>query len=157
MREDLYLNDLAEETGLVFEKYDSDHYDMNDFVPFYMNSNFRKACDKRNAREATSLAWEQKRKISEELNKKNIRLKKHNGLQYDPILCAWIGEFYTYLQAYTGLSSKKIIEKYPFNHMYAHSKGLHDLNPPYAAVRWAENAGIKERTGIKILPDKIKI
>lgn len=157
MKEDLYLNNLAEETGLTFETCVSKNYDMNDFVPFYMNSNFREACDKRSPWETTAMSLKQVQLVSKESQDKNKKFKRFKNLQYDPILCAWIGEFYTYLQAYTGWSSKKIIEKYPFNWMYAKSKGLHDLNPPYAVVKWVKNAGIKERAGIKILPNKIKI
>lgn len=150
MKKDLYLNDLAEETGKLFETYDLERYDMNDIIPIYMKSNFRYGCDIRNARQATALAWEQKIHLNDELSANNIVPNKNSFLQYDPVLCSWIGEFYTYFQAYTGWQSKKIINELPFKDMYIKGKGLHDLNPQYAVKKLVKEMKIKDSTGIQI-------
>ena len=46
----------------------------------------------------------------------------------DVILCEWLGYFYTYLQGYTGKSSKILVSQYPFEMMYDRSNVLHNLD-----------------------------
>lgn len=127
---DWYVEDLAEVTGSLFEKLCKEKNDMNVAVPIYMKSAYREKCDDRHPKYATSFSNEQKDWLEKE-----YKLKKVKELQYDPILCNWIGEFYTYYQSINKMPSSKIIEQLPFNEMYARSKGLHDLSPQDAVER----------------------
>ncbi len=122
---DLYVDDLAEETGKLFEYWAVNHMDMEQMVTRYMNSSFRENTDKRYAKFCTQM-WEDMARQFE-----GVAGKK----EYDAVLCDWLGCFYTYLQEYTGKSSKELIHQYPFQAMYGKSNVLHDLDMGLAVER----------------------
>lgn len=127
---DYYVDDLAEETGKLFGYWAWNHMDVDKLVTQYMNSRFRENADKRYARFCTQMWYDMADYF------KGIPGEK----RYDAVLCDWLGCFYTYLQQYTGKSSKEIINKYPFQKMYLKSNVLHDLDMDLA-VRKAGEAG----------------
>lgn len=124
---DYYVNDLAEETGKLFEYWAEKHMDMDAMVTGYMNSRFRENADKRYAKFCTQMWYDMAQQFD------GIKGDK----AYDTVLCDWLGCFYTYLQAYTQKSSKDVIRKYPFETMYARSNVLHDLDMDLAIKKVA--------------------
>lgn len=115
---DYYIDDLAEETGELFGHWADNHMNMDEMITRYMKSHFRENVDKRYAKFCTQ-PWDEMAQHFE-----NIPGDKG----FDPILCVWLGYFYTYLQEYTQVSSKDLINKYPFKTMYRSSNVLHDLD-----------------------------
>ena len=127
---DYYLDDLAEETGRLFEYWAWNHMDMDKMVTEYMSSHFRENIDKRNAKFCTQMWYEMAGQFNGIAGEK----------EYDSVLCNWLGCFYTYLQRHTGKSSREIIHEYPFHKMYLKSNVLHDLDMDLA-VRKAGEVG----------------
>ncbi len=115
---DIYVDDLAEETGKLFESWAWDKMDVEAMVTQYMLSHLRENIDKRYAAFCTQ-DWN-------DMARQFQAVAGSRG--YDPILCDWLGYFYTYLQLYTGKSSKDLIRQYPFGSMYLKSNVLHDLD-----------------------------
>ncbi len=122
---DYYLSDVAEETGKLFEYWANNNMDMDKMVTNYMKSHFRANVDKRYAKFCTQMWYD----MAEHFD--GIEGKD----QYDFVLCNWLGQFYTYLQEYTGKSSDAIISEYPFNIMYPRSNTLHDLDMKLAVKK----------------------
>ena len=115
---DYYLSDLADETGELFGYWAEHHMNMDAMITCYLNSHFRENIDKRYAKFCTQ-TWQE---MAE-------HFEKIPGEQpYDSMLCEWLGYFYTYLQGYTKMSSRELIDKYPFRVMYPRSNVLHDLD-----------------------------
>ncbi|SKB46227.1 hypothetical protein SAMN06296386_10169 [Lachnospiraceae bacterium] len=124
---DYYTDDLAEETGRLFFHWAEDHLDMDKMITQYMSSHFRENVDKRYAKFCTQMWYE----MAEQFE------SVQGDAEYDVVLCDWLGNFYTYLQAYTGKSSKEIIGQYPFQEMYMKSNVLHDLDMELAVKKVA--------------------
>ncbi len=123
---DLYVDDLAEETGKLFQNWAWKNLNMDAMVTQYMCSHLRENIDKRYARFCTQ-SW----------NDMDRQFQAVEGTTaYDPLLCDWLGYFYTYLQQHTGKSSRAIIQQYPFEFMYVKSNVLHDLDMDLAIERW---------------------
>ena len=115
---DLYVDDLAEETGKLFENWAWENMDVDAMATQYMVSHLRENIDKRYARFCTQDWADMARQFPAVAGSKG----------YDPVLCDWLGYFYTYLQQHTGKSSKDLIHEYPFSLMYLKSNVLHDLD-----------------------------
>ena len=115
---DLYVDDLAEETGKLFEFWALNHMDVDQMATRYMNSNLRENADKRYAKFCTH-SWDDMARQFEDVK---------GTEDYDFVLCNWLGMFYTYLQRQTGKSSKELIRQFPFATMYIKSNVLHDLD-----------------------------
>lgn len=124
---DLYIDDLAEETGKLFENWAWGKMDVSAMVTEYMCSHLRENIDKRYARFCT-----------QDWNDMSRQFQATAGTRsYDPVLCDWLGCFYTYLQNYTGKSSRELIQQYPFDLMYLRSNVLHDLDMDLAVEKVA--------------------
>ena len=122
---DLYVDDLAEETGKLFESWAWKNMDVDAMVTQYMRSHLRENIDKRYAAFCTQDWNDMARQFQAVAGSKG----------YDPVLCDWLGYFYTYLQQRTGRSSKELIHQYPFDMMYLKSNVLHDLDMDLAIER----------------------
>ena len=124
---DLYIDDLAEETGKLFENWAWKKMDVSAMATEYMCSHLRENIDKRYARFCT-----------QDWNDMSRQFQATAGTRsYDPVLCDWLGCFYTYLQNYTGKSSRELIQQYPFDLMYLRSNVLHDLDMELAVEKVA--------------------
>ena len=121
---DSYTSDIIEETGLLFEKSQKQGYDFEDFVNKYMNSYLRENIDARHAYYATMMNYDM---LDFMLNKEKLTVK-HNDNPFDYILANWIGEFYSYIQARSNLSSKEILKLLPIKKLMGMVRGLHDLD-----------------------------
>jgi hypothetical protein len=117
-KKDLYIDDLAEETGNLFEYWASLSLDMDKMVTNYMNSVLRENIDKRNAKYCTQMWYDMDEQFT----------KVHSSLKYDSILCEWLGYFYTYIQGVLKKGSNYIIKRFPFLLMYRKAGVLHDLD-----------------------------
>lgn len=117
-KKDLYIDDLAEETGNLFEYWASLGLDMDKMVTNYMSSVLRENIDKRNAKYCTQMWYDMDEQFT----------KVHSSLKYDSMLCEWLGYFYTYIQGVLKKGSSYIIKKYPFLPMYKRAGVLHDLD-----------------------------
>lgn len=130
MKEDLYLNDVEEETGRLFQSWAERGYNVDKMVTSYMSSKLRERIDKRYAWFCTKSASDQ-----------NDEIKPLTcGVVYDDALCEWLGYFYTRLQHHLGVPSKRVIMEYPFIDMYKRAGVLHDLDMDLA-IKKAINKG----------------
>ncbi|MBR1453197.1 MAG: hypothetical protein IJ593_00910 [Lachnospiraceae bacterium] len=123
--EDLYLDDLAENTGWAFSEWAEAGVNMHDAVTEYMKSDYRYYADKRYAVESTEMWYEQKKHFN----------YTSGNFKYDSILCEWLGQFYTVIQSKTGKLSRDLIDILPFDKMYVLSRTLHDLDMDLAVDR----------------------
>ena len=122
---DLYVDDLAEETGKLFERWALNHMNVDQMATRYMNSSLREKAGKRYAKFCTQ-SWDDMARQLEDVK----------GTEYyDFVLCNWLGMFYTCLQGRTGKSGKELIRQYPFETMYIKSNVLHDLDMELAVKK----------------------
>ena len=121
---DSYASDIIEETGLLFEKSQKQGYDFEDFVNKYMNSHLRENIDERHAYYATMMNYDM---LDFMLEEEKIKVKRNNN-PFDYVLANWIGEFYSYVQARSNLSSKEILKMLPIKKLMGMVRGLHDLD-----------------------------
>ena len=89
-----------------------------------MNSRLREHIDLRHAYYATMMNYDM---LDFMLNKEKLKVK-HNDNPFDYILANWIGEFYSYIQARSNLSSKEILKLLPIKKLMGMVGGLHDLD-----------------------------
>lgn len=125
---DYYIDDLAEETGILFRHWADNHLNMNLMVTRYLGSRLREYADKRYAQYCTKSWYE----MADQLP--NI----YGEQAYDAMLCEWLGYFYTYLQGFTKKSSRELIDQYPFREMYRRSNVLHDVDMELAIKKVVE-------------------
>lgn len=125
---DIYIDDVAEETGNLFSIWAEAGLDMDKMITNYMLSELRNKIDKRYAYFCTQMYYTQDEQFS-----------RIGTGDYDEILCEWIGQFYTYLQSKLGVSSAALIKKLPFLKLYAMSGVLHDLDMDLAINRVYKN------------------
>ena len=124
---DYYIAEIAEETGNLFAYWADEGLDVKEMVTRYLCSHFRANVDKRYARFCTQ-SWDEMASHFDKIA---------GDKKLDVTLCEWLGYFCTYLQGYTGTSSKILINQYPFDMMYARSNVLHDLDMDLAVRRVA--------------------
>ena len=126
---DYYVDDLSEETGRLFEYRALNHMDVGEMVTQYMRSQFRENVDKRYARFCTQAWYEMAEHVA----------CTTGTTEYDATLCEWLGYLYTFLQLYTGESSRVLMDKHPFSEMYVRSGVLHDLDMDLAVRKVAKS------------------
>lgn len=121
---DLYLNDVVENQGRLFDLVAMDYPDMDteDFIVSYMASKTRKAIDESQAYVNTMSAedlWEYF------TGTEQYSLKPGRALA--GFMPDWIGEFYAYYQWYYNVPSSEVIKKVPLEFLKKAYYGLHDL------------------------------
>ena len=127
----LYLDDLAEAQGVLFEEVVNKGYDLIDFVNKYMCTRIKKLMDEGSPKHCTMYHYD----IFDELEKCDFKYKKAM-MRYDPWAANWIGEFYARLQWETGVYSSFVLKCVPITTILTHYNVLHDLDMSLAVNRY---------------------
>lgn len=122
---DVYLNDVVENQGKLFDLVAQQYPDMDteNFINTYMSSKTRQSIDKSKAFVNTMDAKELWHYFT---TTENYTLRPGNALQ--GFLPDWIGEFYAYYQWYYNIPSVDVIKKVPISFLKKAYSGLHDLD-----------------------------
>ena len=126
----LYLDDLAEAQGILFEEVVNRGYDLVDFAPRYMQTHLRVMMDKGSAKHCTMYHYD----IFDELAKLRFQFKPA-VLSLDSWMANWIGEFYARLQWRADRSSAYVIACVPIEQVIQSYNVLHDLDMELAIDR----------------------
>ena len=132
---DLYLNDVVENQGKLFE-FVAENYpdkDTEEFINTYMASKTRKSIDESQAYVNTMDAKELWAYFTKT---ENYHLK--DGKAMEGFMPNWIGEFYAYYQWYYNLPSAQLIKKIPVSFLKKAYGGLHDLELDLAVKKVGE-------------------
>ena len=132
---DLYLNDVVENQGKLFE-FVAENYpdkDTEEFINTYMASKTRKSIDESQAYVNTMDAKELWAYFTKT---ENYHLK--DGKAMEGFMPNWIGEFYAYYQWYYNLPSAQLIKKIPVSFLKKAYGGLHDLDLDLAVKKVGE-------------------
>lgn len=122
---DVYLNDVVENQGKLFDLIAQQYPDMDteNFINTYMSSKTRKSIDESKAFVNTMDAKELWYYFT---TTENYKLKPGESLK--GFLPDWIGEFYAYYQWYYNIPSVEVIKKVPISFLKKAYHGLHDLD-----------------------------
>ena len=132
---EVYLNDVVENQGKLFDMVAQDYPDIDtrDFINAYMNSKTRKSIDEAKAYVNTMDA---KELLQYFLSTENYSLKA--GKAIDGFAPDWMGEFYAYYQWFYNMSSAEIIKKISVDFLLKAYRGLHDLDLNLAVQKVGE-------------------
>lgn len=131
-----YIDEVTETQGKLFD-YVALTYpeaDTEDFTNAYLHSNTRKYIDQASAYVCT-LDYQD----LFEFFKKVDHYELKSGKSIQGFIPAWMGEFYSYYQFQSGLSSTEVIKQIPVKSLVKAYPGLHDLDLDLA-VRKVLNA-----------------
>ena len=122
---DVYLNDVVENQGKLFDLIAQQYPDMDteSFINTYMSSKTRKSIDEAKAFVNTMDARELWHYF---ITTENYTFKPGESLK--GFLPDWIGEFYAYYQWYYNIPSVEVIKKVPISFLKKAYHGLHDLD-----------------------------
>ena len=122
---DVYLNDVVENQGKLFDLIAQQYPDMDteSFINTYMTSKTRKSIDESKAFVNTMDAKELWHYF---ITTENYTFKPGESLK--GFLPDWIGEFYAYYQWYYNIPSVDVIKKVPIGFLKKAYHGLHDLD-----------------------------
>ena len=132
---DLYLNDVVENQGKLFE-FVAENYpdkDTEEFINTYMASKTRKSIDESQAYVNTMDAKELWAYFS-----KTENYHPKDGKAIEGFMPNWIGEFYAYYQWYYNLPSAQLVKKIPVSFLKKAYGGLHDLDLDLAVKKVGE-------------------
>lgn len=127
-----YRDEIAETQGRLFARLARENptADGEDFISSYLSGELRGRIDFADAIPANMTAAEIKDYFVEK-----ERYSFQEGAPIDSIPADWIGQFYSFYQWETGLSSKDIVKRIPVKTMIAAYPGLHDLDMSLAVKR----------------------
>ena len=116
---------MVESQGKLFDfvAFSFPDKDTVDFISAYMKSETRKSIDESQAYVNT---MDYKSLWDYFLKTDRYELKKGRALS--GFIPDWIGEFYSYIQARSNLSSKEILKLLPIKKLMGMVRGLHDLD-----------------------------
>lgn len=122
--QDVYLNDVVENQGKLFDFVAQSFPDMDteEFIYSYMKGTTRKSIDEAQAYVNTMDAKE----LWNYFTKTEGYVLKP-GKALEGFLPDWMGEFYAYYQWYYDISSAELVDKIPVNFLKKAYPGLHDL------------------------------
>ena len=109
----------------------NNHYQINDFISFYMKSGLRKEMDKK----YTSWHNQPAERIFEEIVSEYNNINKVNKETISKAAVEWLGFFYSKWHFLTGESSKSIVKFLPPNEGLKNYYTLHQLDESEAIMR----------------------
>lgn len=128
-----YLDDVVEESGMLFSFAIEKGYNLKEFICFYMSSRLRELIDMSSPIHCTMLGAE----LLEYLEK-NEGLNKKVQIDHstkDTIKAQWLGEFYALAQWELGKPSFECLKALPPEKIIAVYNTLHDLDMRLAVNR----------------------
>jgi len=142
MNEDVYIEEVIETQGVLFDKVIDTEYSFEDFVTKYMKSDLKAKIDRRDPIRTNYLAYEQLEEFLKEATVKKSKIRNFNTL-----LAEWTGNFYAYLQWYLQIPSRELIEILPIEKLIKLANGLHDYDFELAVKKLLPNLKITYKGG----------
>lgn len=135
---DPYIDEITENQGKLFETACDNGDDMADFALKYMKSKIRSRIDERCAIECNLFYDDIYYLFNRETS---VRRAQH---RLDPVICNWVGEFYSLFENRTRLKSRSIIDKLGFNKLYRMALTLHDIDIELAVDNVVSTMGLRK-------------
>lgn len=132
---DLYIDDLAENQGVLFTKAVEQGFDLCSFANMYLRSSPRDFMDKCYPYWMTLIP-------SILIDKLPLSKVQKTAEWQDTWEAEWFGEFYAWYQYLTNLPSVQIAESVSPEFLHAHYNVLHDLDIKLAVKKLAEVRGV---------------
>lgn len=129
---ELYLDDVVETSGELFQVAVSKGYDLKSFTEFYMKSKTRSFIDRGYAVYCTMLGTELFELLSEKEQLSRVKKSSHSQ---DEIEALWVGEFYALAQWKLGKPSIECLTELPPEQIIKSYNALHDLDMGLAVDR----------------------
>lgn len=129
----LYLNDVVECQGELFQFGVVNGFDLIEFAKMFMKSSIKKLMDRGNPRLLTMFGIE----LYDEMGLKS----KTRDLPYE-LRADWFGQFLCLLQFRTRIDSDKLEKVFDFKHILDTYNVLHDLDLEVAVKRVVDSKGV---------------
>lgn len=136
---------ICKTQGKLFEYLANEGYDMFRFSNAYLHSHF---CKQHFDTLYSRFQWEMEEEILDFLipEIKNLLVKYEDNRYFDADTAYWIGYMYRQLYIETGISSKELSERVPFEAMCAVYSGMHTIDEEEAVARLCQDFSLKRKT-----------